>query len=49
MCALCEFEVVIYPNIYHFDIALNLVDFLQSQKGKSVAIDSYSGSKVQYF
>ena len=34
MYVLCEFEVVIYPNIYHFDIALNLVDFLQPQNGK---------------
>ena len=49
MYVLCEFEVAIYPNIYHFDIPLNLVDFLQSQKEKKAAIDSYSGSKEQYF
>ena len=40
MYVLCEFEVAIYPNIYHFDIPLNLVDFLQSQKEKKAAIDS---------
>ena len=32
MYILCEFGIIIHPNIYHFDIPINLAEFTLSQK-----------------